>query len=212
MERILDDQIFKTGKYIINDIDLEFITYLNKTYNLDIIYLKHIELVIDYYIVLFLKHTKDLDRADITHSYTNENIHSNEKDMLDYWKYLNKNHNIKQKDNIRYHLDFQSLEHYDLGYCLRNSQPLIESKILAHYPYNIDLNIRQDASNNFLFYNHKEFKQAKKNGVFNKIRNESLFIVKSLDKLGYVNEKTYITNFYDFKNLDSDFLFNLQHG
>ena len=196
MQNAYDDQIFKTGKFILSEFDKKFITYLNDVYDLKIIYIINVRLGIHFYIFILVINAKDLETAK-------RNFKENE--IIKYWKKLNKEFNYKINRKSEINLTLDSLEFFDMWYCVLNSQTEVKKEILSKYPYQIEWNMGYDASNNFLFYEHEEFEEAKQNGTFDKLRRECFPIVKSLDKLGYVNENTYVTGFYDFTNLNKNF-------
>jgi hypothetical protein len=196
MQNAYDDQIFKTGKFMLSEFDKKFIAYLNDVYDLKIIYIINVICGRHYYISILVNNAKDLEAAK-------RNFKENE--IIKYWKKLNKEFNFKINRKSDINLTLDSLEFFDMWYCISNSQYFVETKILPKYPYQIEWNLGYDASNNFLFYEHEEFEEAKQNGTFDKLRRECFPIVKSLDNLGYVNENTYVTGFYDFTNLDKNF-------
>lgn len=196
MQNVYDDPIFKTGEFILSEFDKKFVDYLNEVYDLKIIYIINVICGRHFYISILVNDAEDLKAAKKNY---------NENKIIKCWKKLNLefNRKIDRKSDINFTLN--SIEFFDIWYCIANSQHIVEKKILPKYPYQIEWNLGYDASNNFLFYEHKEFEEAKQNGTFDNLRRECFPIVKSIDKLGYVNDNTYVTGFYDFTNLDKNF-------
>ena len=77
MQNAYDDQIFKTGKFMLSEFDKKFIAYLNEVYDLKIIYIINVICGRHYYISILVNNAKDLEAAK-------RNFKENE--IIKYWK------------------------------------------------------------------------------------------------------------------------------